>query len=134
MGIKDQTKISSTQFTRDLIKDNHTIQLNQTNFNVAFRLVFVATPSGRDPPKRIDNVYRYFSLRVQQQRIKFNQVRFRVGMDPQQRNYEDRTLAPCTPETMGVDEDYFRRIEGNLYFCPTNSSFLLQGQQSSELR
>jgi hypothetical protein len=35
---------------------------------------------------------------------------------------------------MGVDEDYFRRIEGNLYFCPTNSSFTLQGQQSSELR
>jgi hypothetical protein len=94
---------------------------------VAFRLVYVATPSGRFPPVEIDNVYTYFNLRVQQQNIKFKQVRFVVGMDPQQRNYEDRTLAPCTPETMGVDEDYFRRIEGNLYFCPTNSSFLLRG-------
>jgi len=55
-------------------------------------------------------------------------------MDLQQRNYENATLAACTPETMGVDEEYFRRIEGYLYFCPTNYSFLLQGQQSSELR
>lgn len=54
-------------------------------------------------------------------------------MDPQNRNYEDRNLAPCTPQTMGVDDEYFERIEGNLYYCPTNSSFILQGQQSSPM-
>ena len=79
----DQTNVTTTRFTRNLLKDKHKVELNQTNFNIAFRLVYVAEPGGLyTPPVKIENVYKYFNLRVQQQNIKFEQVRFNLGKDP----------------------------------------------------
>ena len=78
----DQVNITTTQFTRNLINDNHTIELNQTNFNIAFRVVYVKQPRGKDPPFLVADIYRFFSIKVQQQVIDFEKVSNKAGFDP----------------------------------------------------
>ena len=61
---KDSSNIVSTHNTRNLIKDNFTLTLNESQFSIAVRLVYVANPSGKLPKAVPENIFQYFSIKI----------------------------------------------------------------------